>query len=241
MENLIITKALVLRTTLYQDSDKILTLFSLDFGKISATLKGCTKQKAKLKFAGQPFCFAEFSLIKRGDMFVVATASEIESFFDLSKDFETLSLAMAVLEICDKTLLPNEPNPQFFVKVLKTLQKLNSNTNAKLCLCKFFLEVFSQSGYALSFDNCKTCGTAMHHNQFLNIETGAFVCDLCKTPECMKVEFSTFSLLRLLSQTDFDKIPTLKAHDTQINQMLVLLNANFTGKFGHILKTLKNL
>ncbi len=241
MENLIITKAIVLRATLFQDSDKILTLFSLDFGKISAKLKGCTKQNAKLKFAGQPFCFAEFSLIKRGDNFVVATASEIESFFNLSQNFDTLSLAMAVLEIVDKIMPENEQSPQLFLKVLKTLSLLNNGVNPKLCLSKFLLDVFAYSGYALSFDKCKTCGTALNHNYFLNVETGAFVCDLCKTAECMKVEFPTFSLMRMLNDTDLNKLETLKAHNHTIDQILVLLNANFTGKFGHILKSLKNI
>ncbi len=241
MENLTITKAIVLRATLFQDSDKILTLFSVDLGKISAKLKGSTKQNAKLKFAGQPFCFAEFSLIRRGENFVVTTASEIESFFDLSKDFEKLSFGMAVLEIADKTLAENEPSPQMFVDVLQTLKLVNSNVSPKLCLSKFFLEVFRQSGYALAFDRCKVCGQSLFHNYFLNIETGAFVCDLCKTDECMKVDFPTFATLRLLSKTSFDKLQTLKTHSHILGNMLVVLNANFTGKFGVVLKTLKNI
>ena len=54
--------ALVLRTADYGESDKMLTLFSLQQGKISAAAKGVRKAGAKLRFAAQPFCFAEYVL-----------------------------------------------------------------------------------------------------------------------------------------------------------------------------------
>ena len=59
------TDALVLRASDYGENDKIVTLFSLQYGKISAALKGVKKAGAKLKFAAQPFCFAEYVLAKK--------------------------------------------------------------------------------------------------------------------------------------------------------------------------------
>ena len=47
--------ALVLRTANYGESDKMITLFSLQKGKISAAAKGVRKAKAKLAFAASPF------------------------------------------------------------------------------------------------------------------------------------------------------------------------------------------
>lgn len=241
MENLIITKAIVLRATPFQDSDKILTLFSLELGKLSASLKGCTKPKAKLKFAGQAFCFAEFSLLKKGENYLVITATEIESFFDITKDYEKLSLSMAVLEICDKTLNLNEPNPKMFLSVLKTLKLMISDANPKISLSKFLLDTFKFNGYELTFDKCKTCGTGLNHDFFLNVETGALVCEMCRTTDCMQISFSVFSLLKILNNTDYEKLNSFNAHNTKINEVLVILNANFTGKFHTILKSLKNL
>ena len=58
--------ALVLRSANYRDDDKILTLFTLQQGKVTAAAKGVKKAGAKLKFAAQPFCFAEYVLAKKG-------------------------------------------------------------------------------------------------------------------------------------------------------------------------------
>ena len=50
--------ALMLRGVDYKDNDKMLTLYSLERGLVSAGIKGVKKAGAKLKFASQPFCFA---------------------------------------------------------------------------------------------------------------------------------------------------------------------------------------
>jgi len=53
------TDALLLRACDYGENDKIVTLLTSDRGKLSAGVKGVKKAGAKLRFAAQPFCFAE--------------------------------------------------------------------------------------------------------------------------------------------------------------------------------------
>ena len=55
----------------YKEKDKLVEIFSVELGKITAILKGCKAPTAKLKFAFQPFCFAEFSVIRAGKFYQV--------------------------------------------------------------------------------------------------------------------------------------------------------------------------
>ena len=57
--------ALVLRAADWGEYDKIVTLFTAERGKLSAALKGVKRAGAKLKFAAQPFCFAEFVFVEK--------------------------------------------------------------------------------------------------------------------------------------------------------------------------------
>ena len=57
--------ALLLRAADYGESDKMVTLLTADRGKIGAALKGVKKAGAKLRFAAQPFCFAEYQRIEK--------------------------------------------------------------------------------------------------------------------------------------------------------------------------------
>ena len=51
--------ALLIKSCDYGESDKIITLLTADRGKLTAGMKGVRKAGAKLRFAAQPFCFAE--------------------------------------------------------------------------------------------------------------------------------------------------------------------------------------
>lgn len=53
--------ALMIRSVDYADNDKILSLFSLEQGVISAKIRGVKKAGAKLKFAAEPFCLPNIS------------------------------------------------------------------------------------------------------------------------------------------------------------------------------------
>ena len=82
----LIVNAVMLKAIDYGENDKILTLLTAENGKITAGIKGVKKASAKLRFAAQPFCFAEYVLSQKGDRFTVINAAECESFYDLRTD-----------------------------------------------------------------------------------------------------------------------------------------------------------
>ncbi|MDE6000931.1 MAG: DNA repair protein RecO, partial [Clostridia bacterium] len=91
----IVVNAVMLRSVDYNENDKILTLLTAERGKITAGIKGVKKAAAKLKFAAQPFCFAEYVLASRGDKYTVINAAESESFYDLRTDINKFYAASA--------------------------------------------------------------------------------------------------------------------------------------------------
>ena len=83
--------AIVIRAVDYKDNDRILTLYSLEKGKITAGIKGVKKAGAKLKFASEPFCFAEYILAEKNGRYTVTSASYYESFYDLRLNLNILT------------------------------------------------------------------------------------------------------------------------------------------------------
>ena len=55
-------QAIVVKSTDRKEKDKNILLFSIEKGKIWATLKGVKGNGAKMKIAQNPFCFGEFVL-----------------------------------------------------------------------------------------------------------------------------------------------------------------------------------
>lgn len=234
-----ITKCIVLRTVDYQESDKILTLFSVDLGKLSATLKGCRKAGAKLKYVGQPFCFAEFSLVKRGENFVVTNAGEIETFFSITQDYENLKYASAMLEMATLVLNEGEPNTGLFLVLLKSLKEISEKPNqTSKVFIKFMLELFKNTGYALEFSHCSQCGGEFGTKVLFDFDLGNFVCGLCKGNFCVDASLKALGSFKLIDSTPLEKLETVKVLDSVFAEMLTILNQNFELRFNRKIKSL---
>ena len=106
-------KALVLGGTNVKEKDKLITLFTLENGKISASMKGVRGDKAKLKSAKEPFCFGDFIIEEGKAGYIITTVDIIDNFFELTKNIDKYYEGCAILDIVNKIAI--EPDPKLFV------------------------------------------------------------------------------------------------------------------------------
>lgn len=172
--------ALMLRATDYLENDKILTLLSAERGKITAGIIGVKKAGAKLKFAAQPFCFAEYVLAERGGRYTVTQASESESFYELRTDVNKFYAACAVCEAAIALTYEGDGNSEIFADCVRTLSSMCGGDEA-LTLIGFLLSVLRRSGYGVSLENCFACGSGLTsaNKMRFNMDTGSFCCWNC--------------------------------------------------------------
>lgn len=172
----------MLRAVDYGENDKILTLLTAEYGKISAGIKGVKKPSAKLKFAAQPFCFAEYILAKKGDKYTVINCTECESFYDLRTDINKFYAASAAIEAVSALTYEGGDCAEIFYECVKTLSAMCAG-DERLPLIKFLIFLLEKSGYALSLDNCAECGAPLIDAEKLrfDMDAGAFTCFDCGT------------------------------------------------------------
>lgn len=172
--------ALVLRAVDYNENDKILTLLTAERGKISAGIKGVRKAAAKLKFAAQPFCFAEYVLSCRGDKYTVINASECESFYDLRCDINKFYAASAAIEAANALTFEGDECREIFYECVKTLSEMCGGEES-LALVRFLLFALRISGYGINAENCVLCGAKLSGADKLkfDMDSGSFTCAEC--------------------------------------------------------------
>ena len=174
--------ALMLRAVDYGENDKILTLLTDGLGKISAGIKGVKKAGAKLKFAAQPFCFAEYILSGRGDRYTVTQASETESFYELRTDINKFYAASAVCEVADRLTFGSADDAAVFTLAVQALSNI-CNSDERSALIRFLLSALAASGYTLGMDSCSECGARLTSSPKMRFDmnAGAFTCWDCGT------------------------------------------------------------
>lgn len=167
--------ALMLRAVDYQENDKILTLLTAERGKLTASIKGVKKAGAKLKFAAQPFCFAEYILAERGGRYTVTQASECESFYDLRCDVEKFYAACAVCETAIALTYEGDGGSEIFADCVKALSAMCGGDCA-FELIKFLITALKKSGYGVSLGACSACGEELAGEEKMrfNMDLGAF-------------------------------------------------------------------
>lgn len=233
-------KGIVINSKDYGEKDKLVELFSLELGKIIVKLKGCKMPTSKLKFAYQPFCFAEFVLHKQGDFFTVINATLIDSFFDLSENSQNYFNSSILLEVASCCSFGEESYYYVFLNLLNSLKLIcYENVNAKLVVVKFMLNILKQLGYAMAFDVCKQCKMPFTNGINLDVNTGEIVCDNCTPIYSIKISKVAFNNLRLIDKFSYDEICNFKIKEEVLKEILSVLITNFENRLAINLKSKK--
>ena len=222
------TDALVLRSADYGENDRIVTLLTAEKGKISAAMKGVKKAGAKLNFASQPFCFAEYVIAEKGGRNTVTGACLHDGFFALREDISALYAAFCVTEACDILLYEGMAGEKFLIAAVRALEAL-AEGEGESALVRFLTEVLALAGYPVHAGECPVCGKTPAGRMKFDMESGAF---LCGQHEGVPASENTYLAVRAALRGE-------KCEDGDGNlRALRLLGAYFSHKTDDSLKTL---
>lgn len=190
------TDAIVLQTLDYKDNDKLLTLFSPAIGKITAGIRGVKKPKAKLAFAAQPFCFAEYILAEKGGRYTITGAYQHESFYALRGDIVRFYAACAMAEVCLTVLMENEVYDGLFVGLIEGLKALSlGEEDIAESLISFLLIALRESGYPVELSFLEECDGEIGEKLYFDFSDGRFTTfERCTQGE--RASVSTYYTLR---------------------------------------------
>lgn len=165
------TQAIIFRSVDYQETSKIVTMFTHQHGKIALMVRGVKKPKSK--FSG---------LIEIGNILdvvyyhkssrsvqILSEASYAEKLMNLRMDFEKMATMTSAIELISQLLHDNEVNKPLFDFTKKMLSWLNS---AEIHPPKIFpylqIRLAELTGIGLQLD----LNHSADQTNYLNIESG---------------------------------------------------------------------
>ncbi|MDR1664995.1 MAG: DNA repair protein RecO [Clostridiales bacterium] len=154
-------RGVVLREYEAGESDKRLILLCKGLGKLNVYARGARKPKSKFMAAAQLFTYGDYVLSDGGSFQALAQAEIIENFFTIREDYESLSCAHYIAEICEKSVLESNPADDLLLLLLKSLSLLNKKNDripAKQIRLVFLFRFFAWYGIAPETESCSVCG-----------------------------------------------------------------------------------
>ena len=111
------TRGLVLRTTEYKETDRILTILTDHDGLLSVKARGVRSNRSKLKGACQLLTYAEFTISDARGFTAITEATAIEMFPELRNDL-LLSLASYFAQLAEVLSQEDASSPALLSLIL---------------------------------------------------------------------------------------------------------------------------
>jgi len=206
------TPALVIRRADYSDYDRMVTLFSPEYGRIDAIARGCRRPKSPLVNAVEPFTSGEFQLYTHKDRFTLEQCQITESFFDLRSDYDRLCHGVYWLKLLDIAILPDTPAPDLFMTTLRALAHLNyGEMPAEMITMAYEMHFMALNGYAPQMNACVRCGRPLDGEARFDASLGGAVCLQCPS-SALRISNGARRIMMKLPRTRFDQFQLLDGH-----------------------------
>lgn len=229
--------ALVIRSREFGESDRILTLFSRDMGKLHAVAKGVRKPKSRQRAGSQLFSYGDFLIHRGKTLDTVSQCSPKESFAYLWNNLDRSFAATGMVELLDISTIQDQANSELFALTLTCLFLLE-HYDPFLVLSAYALRLMTILGYRPLLGECAECGVAIIGDRmFVSSEAGGTVCNDCRESYSGRwVRAGSIAFMRQLIRVDLAKIDRLRWNTWMQQEILETLRLYVEHKFERPLK-----
>lgn len=207
------TPAIVLRQRKLGDADKIITLYSANYGKLDAVAKGVRRVTSRLAGHVEPLNHGNYLIAHGRNLDIITQAQTIEPFPPLRDGLERLSRALYAAELVDRATEERSENFALYRLLLDTLRRLSQRDDLDLILRFFEMSLLGQLGYRPQVGECVVCGRQLDpEGNAWAPGAGGVVCSTCRPADVSlrPLSANALRLLRLLQQGSFQEVARLR-------------------------------
>ncbi|WP_069997996.1 DNA repair protein RecO [Cellulosilyticum sp. I15G10I2] len=220
------TKALVIKEYIVGESDKYVTLFTMDLGKIQAIAPKAKKYDNSLASGTQLFVYGEFMLVAYKDTYRLMNIEIISTFHELRNDLSILSYASYILEFVAEVAQEGPDNENLLGLTLMTLRTLVVNKLSIQLIRRIFeLRALCILGFMPELDQCVECAGDLGNDQrsvyTFVCEAGGLMCEQCRAsyPERLDLSFSTLYTMKYIMHTPIKQLFSFQVHSSILHDL----------------------
>ena len=176
------THGIILRQTKLGEFDKIVTVYTLEFGKLKAVAKGACRPKSKLGGNVEPLTYSLMLLAKGRNLDIVTQSQTINGFLALKSDLWRMACGFYISELMDSFTVEGGANLPLFDLLLEILNQLSEPDSNEATLRYFELHILDYLGYRPQLLRCVSCDLPLKPIvNFFNPGKGGLLCSHCKS------------------------------------------------------------
>lgn len=202
------TEGIVLKKYDYGEADRIIVVFTKDYGKISSIVKGIRKSRRREGASTDILTISDFIFFEKNDKIYISSSEMKKNYIQVSEDSFKTAVLFYILRILDIFTQEKEKNVKVYETVLKLIDYIEREKEQEKILVSvtyFILRVLKIEGVVYEIDG---------EGSYLNLNELFFESE--RSLNSIKVSEREKSFLLCLNKVDIESINRLKFRVSEI-------------------------
>jgi DNA repair protein RecO (recombination protein O) len=172
-------QAFVLSSLDYGDSDRIVSLFTLEHGRVKSFARGARKSRKRFGPALEPFARIDVQARIKEGLSSLQHADIVSIYPAIRTDLECIAHALYACELVDVITPEGHPLPRLFRLLAAYLDRLETETAVESDRRFFEINLLNILGYRPSLETCTRCDSLFGEAGAWLQDGGDLVCRFC--------------------------------------------------------------
>ncbi len=241
------TQAFVLRFLNYGESDRIVTFFTREFGKVRGIAKGARRSRKRFPNAIEPFSHSILLFSRRSEdsLSIIENCDVIEHYPEIRANLRRTMTASYMIDLIDLFTGEGKKSAGIFQLLSSFLGLLETGNGLEETTRFFELRLLTLSGYEPSLDRCIICNASLDeiNSAFFDATRGGIRCSQCGRgdQDCVPVSAGTLKTLLMGKNIETDRIPRLILSENAMRESRRILRSFIRHTLGKEPKSLQVL
>ncbi len=206
------SQAIILQTIDYAEWDRIVSLYTKDFGRIRGIAKGAKRSQKRFGSTLEPFTHNEVVFVDKEThgLIRLERCRMLSAFPEIAQDIKKIAFGNYFLELVNTLTPEKQRNSEIFSLLLYFIELLKTDSFREGLMRIFELRIFSLLGYQPQFLCCVTCGQKfdIQNSYKFSIKRGGIVCSKCRAqlPDLLQLSNGTIRIFQQAQNLDLFKL-----------------------------------
>ncbi len=223
------TCGIVLKISEHGESDKLVTIYSYDLGRVTGIAKGA--KRSRRRFVNKLEEFSSLQIFYRPPrgltgLLFISEAELLCAHLPIRKDFRRYICAMYIIELMLRFTRDNDPDPRLYALLKWAFASLNFDNAPQKIAVLSHLQLLNLTGYRPGLDRCFNCQQPVGPDRtFIFLPSnGSLLCSACHRghsgPNDNKISVQTLKFLARAQIASLDRINRLQLSGTTATEAL---------------------
>ncbi len=213
--------AIVLSSLDYGESDRIITFYTNDFGKLTGIAKGARRSRKRFPNALELFSCSDilFSERNSGGLRLIESCHVTNHYSGIRSDLEKTLVASYFIDLTAQFTSESEKNQRLFQLLQDFLEIIDTRNYSEVITRLFELHLLKLKGFEPVLDRCTACKTPINEIEseyragslLFSLNRGGIKCPKCNSDNKPSLPISIGTIMTLLmgKKMDISKIHRL--------------------------------